>query len=157
MAQKSFAASVGAWARQTEARTLAVHRHAVQTLAEEVRKVIPEGGHMPVDTGFLRASLMASTAAMPRLEAPGEAKTYSEASGQSDIVLVLAGATLYQKIYLGFTAVYARRLEYGFEGEDVLGRTYHQQGYGFVRLTAQRWKKIVAESVRVILSRVQSR
>lgn len=156
MAQSSFSAQVSAWAAKSEARMTAVFRDAAQSVAEDVKKTIPNGGKMPIDTGFLRASLMASTAQMPTLDdSPEKDKSYPDDNAQ--IELVIAGAQLGQTIYLGFTAVYARRLEYGFTGTDSLGRTYNQQGLGFVRKSAQKWPLIVKESATKIKARVNSR
>lgn len=153
MPQGSFGAQVGKWAAQTEQRMTAVFRDAAQTVANEVTTPTGSGGNMPVVTGNLRRSLMASTTAMPTLKSDEE--EFSGNDGQ--ITLVIAGANIGETIYLGFQAVYARRIEYGFKGTDSLGRVYDQSGAGFVRLTAQRWPKIVAASARKIKSRVVGR
>jgi hypothetical protein len=142
MAQKDFSAKVSAWVRMSEARTLAVFRQSAQTVAEEVKKTRDRGGHMPVDTGFLRASLMASTSKMPDIDPKATAaKGHSYTDDNSSVELVIANAKINQVIYLGFTASYARVREY----KD-----------GFVRLTAQRWKQIVAQSAKLIESKVKS-
>lgn len=141
----TFAADVGAWARKSEARMTAVFRQSAQEVAEQVKRTRPEGGHMRVDTGFLRASLMASTSQMPSIDPtarpPDDAAPNSFAPTPT-VTLVIAGADIGQTIYLGFTASYARPREY----QD-----------GFVRLTAQRWKRIVADSAALIKSRVDAR
>jgi hypothetical protein len=143
MAQGSFSAQVSTWAKMTEARTLAVFRQSAQTVAQEVKKTRDRGGHMRVDTGFLRASLMASTSQMPSIDPKATAtEGHSYADDNSQVELVIANARIDQVIYLGFTASYARYREY----KD-----------GFVRLTAQRWKQIVEQSARLIESRVESR
>jgi hypothetical protein len=143
MVQGSFSAQVSAWAKMSEARTLAVFRQSAQTVTQEVKKTKDRGGHMPVDTGFLRASLMASTSAMPNINpAATSTKGQSHADDNSQVEMVIANAKADQVIYLGFTASYARYREY----KD-----------GFVRLTAQRWKQIVAQSAKLIESRVKSR
>ena len=90
-------------------------------------------------TGFLRASLLASTSNMPIIDRdarPVEGVPYAEDNTQ--IALVIAGASLGQTIYLGFTASYARP------------REFHD---GMVRLTAQRWPVIVGEVVKDALAR----
>lgn len=48
-----------------------------------------------------------------------------------------------ETLYIGFQANYARRMNYGFVGEDSLGRTYNQSGFGFVEKAAARWPFIV--------------
>lgn len=141
----TFSADIGKWARQTEQRMTAVFRQSAQEVAEQVKRTRSEGGHMRVKTGFLRASLMASTSQMPSINPM--AKPADDAADNSFgpdplVTLVIAGADIGQTIYLGFTAAYARPREY----QD-----------GFVRLTAQRWKQIVEESAALIKSRVDAR
>ncbi len=149
----SFSAQVGAWALQTRQRMEAGVRDAAQTVANDVRRPKAAGGNMPVLTGNLRRSLMASTAQMPSVQAGDVIFTNSD--GQ--VTLTIAGMQLGQTIYLGFQAAYARRREYGFDGADALGRYYSESGDGFVRLTAQRWPQIVEASARRIQGRVEAR
>lgn len=160
--QLSFAAQVNDWVRKTEARMLAVFRESAQRVILEMQKVGPSaknpgggaGGAMPVDTGFLRASLMTT------LNSPDTTvKFKDDAIGayvwqEGAIQIVILSAKIGDAIYAVYTASYARRMEYGFSGTDSLGRTYNQQGYGFVRLAAQKWQTIVQEVVREAQSRV---
>ena len=141
----TFAADVGKWARKSEARMTAVFRESAQKVAEEVKRPRSEGGHMRVDTGFLRSSLMASTSQMPSINPaarPAEDAAPNSYPENANVTLVIAGADIGQTIYLGFTASYARHREY----QD-----------GFVRLSAQRWKQIVEQSAREIRARVEAR
>lgn len=148
MAQ-SFTAQIGGWAQKSKQRLQAVHRASAQALGNEV--VVPReaGGNMPVVSGNLRRSLMASTSAMPLMR--------DGVFTEGDIKAVIVGAELGQTIYLGFQAGYARRMEYGFTGEDSLGRFYDWPGYGFVRLAAQRWPQIVSEQTQIIHRRSDAR
>jgi hypothetical protein len=174
MAQPSFEAQVSAWVAQTQQRMTAVFRDAAQTVANEVRRTIPQGGNMPIDTGNLRRSLMASTSSVPQIVDNAE-QTFGENDGQ--ISLVIAGAQISQTIYLGFQASYARIMEYGSSphiiepkkahalrwyegGASVFAKRVKHPGtkpYAFVRTTAQRWPQIVSESAARIQSRVESR
>lgn len=123
----------------------AVFRQSAQEVAEQVKRTRSEGGHMRVKTGFLRSSLMASTSQMPGINPmakPADDAADNSFAPDPGVTLVIAGADIGQTIYLGFTAAYARPREY----QD-----------GFVRLTAQRWKQIVEESVALIKSRVEAR
>ncbi|WP_299941276.1 hypothetical protein [uncultured Nitratireductor sp.] len=135
---KSFSAQVDERIAAYKKRLTATFRGAAQDLANEVKKPKSEGGHMPILTGALRRSLMASTAAMPGIS---DAEDFPNNDGQ--ITLTIAGADIGETIYLGFQAAHARRREYGFNGNDSLGRTYNEEGNGFVRLTAQRWQEFV--------------
>lgn len=111
------------------------------------------GGNMPVQTGFLRASLLASTAAMPSINdeaKPADGKTYNYDPSSIDTVILTAD--LGQTLYFGYTAAYARRIEYGFSGEDSLGRSYNTPARRFVALAAQRWPQIVEANVAKLKS-----
>ncbi|MGR9253287.1 hypothetical protein [Rhizobium leguminosarum] len=146
----SFAAQVSEWAKSEMERSKAVFQTAAQEVANEVRTPVAEGGRMPLKTGNLRRSLMASTADMPRIQ---EGKTTFSDSG---IEMVIAGAELGSTIYLGFQAAYAARMNYGFVGTDSLGRTFNQTGYGFVDAVAQRWPQIVAQAETKVRDRFEA-
>lgn len=145
----SFAAQVSEWCQQVEGAAEAVFQTAAQTVANEVRTAVAEGGRMPVKTGNLRRSLMASTSAMPTIKP--EQTTFSD----SGVELVIAGAELGSTVYLGFQAAYAARMNYGFVGEDSLGRVYNQTGFGFVDAVAQRWPAIVAAAEAKVRGRFE--
>lgn len=145
----SFAAQVSDWAKAEIEREEAIFHEAAQTVANDVRLSVNNGGRMPVKTGNLRRSLMASTSDMPIVH---EGKTeFSE----SAIELIIAGSDLGQTVYLGFQAAYAARLNYGFVGTDAAGRTYNQQGYGFIDAVSQRWPQIVAEAEATVRARFE--
>lgn len=145
----SFSASIAAWANKVEGAAEAVFKESAQELVSEVQKTRNEGGRMRVDTGFLRASLLASTSAMPRIN---PAAVPPEGAGPNSIPFdfgtieaVIAGSEFGQTIYLGYTAAYARYREYGAND---------QPGDAFVRTAAQRWPQIVNEQAAKIRSRL---
>jgi hypothetical protein len=147
MAQKSFSASVSEWVRKSEARMEAVLKMSAQDVISEMNEVGPSVanpdsfgvGHMPVDTGFLRASLQAA------INDPQPAFQFRPPSlgnvayDPSPVALVIAGAKLGQTIFATYGAVYAPRME---------------ARYGFVRLAAQNWQSIVAKNARLARQRV---
>ncbi len=142
----SFSAQVDAWARKSEKTLERVFKTAAQKVADRVLLPVERGGNMPVDTGNLRRSLLASTAIMPGVQRG--VVEFPDNGGQ--ISLVIAGANITDTIYLGFQAAYARRVNYGFTGTDSLGRQYNQSGRGFVGAAAQQWQQIVNESVKEV-------
>lgn len=146
----SFSASVSEWAQQEIGAAEAIFQDAAQTVANEVKTPIASGGHMPVKTGNLRRSLMASTAEMPSIK---EGKQQFTDGG---IEMIIAGAELGSTVFLGFQAAYALRMEFGFVGEDSLGRTYNQEGFGFVASVAQRWPQIVKDSEAKVRTRFEA-
>lgn len=156
----NFAAAIDNWVRETDQRLEAVFKESTQRVIEEVRKPVAKGGHMPVDTGFLRNSLVASTDGPTSISSeskPDPDAAYDKAGDvlPGPVSLIIAGARIGQTIWACFTAAYAARLEYGFAGQDKLGRTYSQDGYGFVRLTAQRWQRIVEDVAKELKERAR--
>ncbi|WP_421591085.1 hypothetical protein [Shinella sp. M27] len=149
MTAGTFAGTISDWGQAELERAEAIFQTAAQVVANEVRTPVAEGGRLPIKTGNLRRSLMASTAEMPMIKP--EQATFSD----SGVEMVIAGAELGGAVYLGFQAAYAARMNYGFVGEDSLGRVYNQAGYGFVDAVAQRWPQIVAEAEAKVRSRFE--
>jgi hypothetical protein len=134
---ETFEAQVAEWARQVEGAFDSLFKEAAQELVSELNSLVP------IDTGFLRNSLMASTTAMPVLtrENPGG----PGADGMSEIVLVIAGAEAGDVLYLGYTANYAAHVHYGANGRP---------GRPWVSMVAQRWEQIVATKAAEVRARL---
>lgn len=132
----TFSAQVDGWVRATKERSEAVFKESAQRVVEVIQKPGPSvanpsggaGGNMPIDTGFLRASLQGSlNGGLPALrDNPGGSHNYD--GGQ--INLVIAGAKLGDTITMAYGANYARFME---------------ERYAFVRLGAQQWQQVVNE------------
>lgn len=137
----SFADQVGDWAKETDARLTRVFRVSVGDLASELARTKANGGNLPHLTGNLMRSLLMSTSAMPRT-----ADTEKLFAG-IDPGAAAASLRLGDTVWLGFQAAYARRMNYGFVGEDSLGRTYNQEGNHFVERAALMWPAIVNGAV----------
>lgn len=139
MAKLSFSATVAAFAEKIPGAVEAVFKEAVHDVSEEMLKPTGAGGRMRVDTGFLRASALASTTAMPtinRNSGPVEGSSYPFDFGQIEAVIL--GADVNDTIYVGFTAGYAVYREFGANG---------QAPDAFVRGAAQQWQGIVDRKV----------
>lgn len=136
MAQ-TFAAQVGAWAHKVPRAIEIVFKEAAQELVEQMQMLVP------IDTGFLRSSLTASTSAMPRLhrENPGAPVP----ADLGEVMLVIAGADLGDTLYLGYTANYSAYVHYGTQG-----RTPRP----WVNIVAQRWEAIVADKAKEVRGRL---
>lgn len=147
----SFGAQVSEWVLAEKEREEAVFLTAAQMVANEVRETIPEGGRLPIDTGNLRRSLMASTASMPAVREGDDQKFVD-----SGVEMVISGAQLGGTIWLGFQSIYAARREFGFVGADSLGRIYNEAGAGFVARTAQNWPAIVQAAEQKVRSRFEN-
>jgi HK97 gp10 family phage protein len=134
MTDKSFAAAIDEWTKQTEQRMTFVLKESAQRVFADMDR------NIPVDTGFARASLqVAINAPLPPLNAvqpEGLAKQDPNAKRvfPPAYVLVIAGANLGDTITAGYTANYAGFLEYG---------SGTRPPRAFVRGAAQRWPQIV--------------
>lgn len=164
--QLTFSTDVDDWCREVEARLLIVFRMSAQDVIEEMQKVGPsvastkaaiaaggmgpiaaagEGGHMPVDLGFLRASLRVTSGKPMAMDIPATGQVTEYDPG--NVTLAILGADLADVLYASYTAKYAARVNYGYTGTDSAGRTYNQRGYQFVGLAAQQWPQIVQRNV----------
>lgn len=118
----AFQASVAAYIAQYKDRLERVFKASAQDVIAEAQTPVARGGRMPVDTGFLRNSMVAGLNGSTAL------------SGADSYVLAIAGADLGDSIFAGWTANYARHVEYGAQGRA--GRFY-------MRGAAQQWQQIV--------------
>lgn len=133
---REFNASIRDWAARFPEKMDALARQSSQELSERVVT------STPVDTGFLRSSWQPSLG-KPAL-AKGEAGAQAQASAQVSLVITeMKAGDLY---YLVNNAAYAKRIEWGFVGQDSLGRTYNQTGRHMVTDNVKRWNTVV-ESV----------
>ena len=134
----TFAADISEWVRKVEGAERIVFQEAAQELVTQLNALAP------VDTGFLRGSLRASTTAMPvmSLENPGVGAFTVDAG---EITLVIMGADIGDTIYLGYTANYGAHVHYGANGRP---------GRPWVAMVAQRWQQIVTEKSAEVKSRL---
>lgn len=134
---KKFSAQIDAWVRASKERQRAVLRESTQRLIDQSQTVGPsvknpsggEGGKMPVDTGFLRASMAVSFDGMPSGPGRGDADSTYQTDGQA-VTLKLAGVEVGKTIYAGWVANYA---------------VFMEERYGFMRSAAMNWQMIVDE------------
>lgn len=135
-----FSSSVRRHAELTKEKMIAVMRNSVQEVMElaqtpqppaRVRQGPPEIGKVPVDEAYLRNSLIS-----------GLDGSFGAADSVS-YVLTIAQLTAGHVANFAWTMPYAMRIEYGFFGEDSLGRLYNQQGAHFVGANAAKWDSIV--------------
>ena len=133
----SFSAFVSNWTRQSEARMLAVFKRAVELLADELTYGRQNGGRVPWVTGNMARSL---TGALNSIVMTSAAET----PPAGDAGAAIAMASLGDVIMLGYQAIYARRVDGGFVGQDSLGRNYNVEGSHFVEAAALAWPTMVA-------------
>jgi hypothetical protein len=146
MANLTFSATIAAFAEKVPGAVQAVRNEAVQDVVEEMLTLQSAGGRMRHDTGFLWASGLASTTAMPTIKAnatPVDGKTYTPDFGTIEAVII--GADLDDTIYFGFTAAYAGHREYGARG---------QPPDAFVRSAVQNWQPTVTRKAAELKARL---
>jgi len=117
-----FAAVVDDWALQLRSRLLAIYKESIQRTVDLAQQ------YAPYKTGFLRASVRASI---------------GTGNPTGEVASTIAQLKLGDSITIGWTAVYARRIEYGFVGLDSLGRYYNQAGQRFVGRAVMQWQVTV--------------
>jgi len=127
----TFKADISSWVSQVGDQMDALARQVCQEAAQRV--VL----NTPVDTGFLRGSWQPSIGSSP-----------SRSDDGVDIGLVLSGMRAGESFWMTNNAVYAMRVEFGFVGEDSLGRYYNQPGRFYVTNTVARWEQIVADTAK---------
>lgn len=130
----NFVSQVGGFHKDVMKLILAVFQTSVQFMAEDIVKT------SPVDTGFLRNSFQITLNGLPSIGDSG--------IGITGISGAVVGMKISDTVYLSFTAAYAMRLEYGFEGKDSAGRLYNQSGRFWVRGAAQNWNTYVEQAFR---------
>ena len=120
-----FTAQIAAFAEDAKRKMELVVKQSAQDVGEIAQRPVAKGGNMPIDTGFLRNSLVAGLNGTTSL------------SGPDAYVLAIAGAELGDTIFFGWTASYARFVEYGTQG---------RAGRFFMLNAAQQWPQIVARN-----------
>jgi len=139
-----FSAQVNELTKRYEGRMRAIARTAVQDTVSMAQRPKNSGGHMPIDTGFLRASIQAATNTMPsgpttNTGAHGGKKKFSSmenVAGESvSVTLLKWNPNNGTPLYVGWTAVYARAME---------------AKYGFMRLAAGKWDQTARKAVKKV-------
>lgn len=123
----SFSAQIDDWVRQTEQRATAVFRQSSQEVISTMQEAVP------VDTGFLRASLQVGVNSEP-VPADRPADGSQHAYDGAAATLAIAGAEIGDTVVASYSAKYAPHVEYG---------TSKMAGRGFVRLAVAQWQSIV--------------
>lgn len=139
-----FTNTIAGFEKEAPDKCLAVFRHAVTLLARELIRTRDDGGALPKVTGNLARSLLAQIGSMPSEGGPGAQ------FGGADVGAIVAQALVSDTIYLGYQANYARRRNYGFVGQDSLGRTYNEAGAHFVERAVEMWPELVNQAIREV-------
>lgn len=112
---------------------------ALRAIAFDVVAAIQQ--KTPVDTGFLRSNWTAML--------PGDAEPVAGRVPPPGVAI--AQATVGMVITIINPVVYARRIEYGFVGDDALGRHYNQPGAHMVQQTLDELPAIATAAVARVI------
>jgi hypothetical protein len=126
-----FSEDVSRWVNQAGAHANALLRTITMDAVNTVK------AHTPVKTGFLRSNW---TAIIKGQEIPVAGRV-------PDPAKAIMTARVGQVIVILNPTVYARRVEYGFVGEDSAGRHYNQQGAHMVAQTMAEMPVIAARAL----------
>lgn len=142
--KESFAVQIDEWVRESKERLEAVARMSIQDTVNDAQTAAKQGGKMPVDTGFLRASGASSLTGMPygpdkRLSnVPGSYPSPAEYHTDPKVSVDLANLKLGDTFYFGWTAEYARVREF-----------YD----GFLGSAMQNWQQVVSRRAEELRKR----
>lgn len=125
----TFTAQIKAFADKSKEKVEAVIKKSAREVFSTAQTPKAMGGRMPVDTGFLRNSLIA------------QLNGATVSGGTDAYTLAIAGAEAGDVIFGGWTANYARHMEYG---------TSKTPGNFYMLSAAQQWQAIVARNAEIV-------
>lgn len=125
----SFTAQIKAFTDRAKEKLETVVKQSAQEVFSIAQTPKAQGGRMPVNTSFLRNSLVA------------ELNGSTVSGGADAYVLAVAGMDLGDVVFAGWTAKYARHMEYG---------TSRVTGNFYMLNAAQQWQAIVARNAELV-------
>jgi hypothetical protein len=145
---KEFIAQIEEWVTKVEKIQNAVVSTAttellagIDIVSGKTRGGNPQKGQIPRDLGALAGSLQSSL----------YGSTSITQIGKESHVLVagsMEAGDVAEFVWGGTDAPYARRIHYGFSGEDSLGRKYNQPGLFWVDEAANKWQGYIDDATR---------
>lgn len=130
-----FEVQVRRWVEKAGRQAEAAFRATAEDAASRVKELTP------VRTGYLRANWTAIR--------PGDAEPVEGRTPPTDELI--ARLRLGDKIIILNPVKYARRVEFGFIGEDSKGRAFSQQGRGMVQQTVKEIPRLAQAATRRII------
>ena len=136
-----FGAFIDEWTRKSERRMEAVFKESTARVKRKAQERIP------VDTGFARASIVASLSEFPPIDQSSRGTPGQKYSEPGDVEAVIASAKLGDIIRIGWTASYVGFLENGHS---------KQAPSGFVGVSALEWPAITQDVIAEAKTRSSS-
>jgi len=135
---KIVAAQMRGWTEKQKQNVSAIVKQSIQDVSREAQRTKAKGGRMPVNTSTLRNRYSAGLDGATTVIGPAAYEA------------VIAQMDMGQTFKAEWTVSYAMRMEYGFVGQDILGRTYNQPGNFFMGTALAQWQAIVDENARKV-------
>jgi hypothetical protein len=133
----SFTSDVRGWADRNQIALRAVAQESCQRIVAIAQTPSTKGGNMPIDTGFLRASVVgALNSPVLTATAKPNGPTAFQYDGGVQVETALASLELGDVFHVAWTANYAIHVEYGARGRP---------GRAFARSAISRWQTTVAQ------------
>ena len=129
------------WAQQAIRKVKAAPQIIVDEMANTMTQYVTVGGLTPVDTGNLSRSV---TISFSPIKADPEGY---HAPQRQNFDYVARRMPPDSTAYIGYRARYAWRVNYGFVGQDSLGRTYNQAGRAFLEGYVSQWPQVVNRAI----------
>ena len=125
----SYVAQILEWNEKAKRNRMMVFRIAGQDLFASAQRTVSMGGNMPVDTGFLRNSVIAQLNGSTTM------------TGADAFVAGIAGMSEGDEVVVGWTADYARHVHDG---------TKHMKGTLFLALEVQNWQRYIDSAAKYV-------
>jgi hypothetical protein len=117
----------------------ALARQSIQEVCDRVNMLTPR------DQGILAGSWSVAIGAIPA-DAKQVKPDLDGSQFSRSVALVVTNLKLGQSVFCANSAAYALRVNYGFVGQDSLGRNYNQKGQFFLERGLSAWSSIVAST-----------
>lgn len=127
---RTFLAQIEAFSEKAKRRAGDIVRQSTQDVIADAQRTTAQGGNMPVDTGFLRNSLVS------------QLDGREVARGPESYVVAIAGYALGDPMRFGWIADYALLVELGARG---------RAGRHFAGAAAAKWSSVVRRNAGMVL------
>jgi hypothetical protein len=134
---KGFAESVRQWTKEAKDKNNRILQEAIRLLLAEVIDA------MPKEDGNLSNSVRVGFDGVQPVDRDNRA-TYADPSGPNAAALMQVEAG--KPVYISVTAPYALRANYGFTGQDALGRFFNNRGAFYIQIGEAKWNGFVRKA-----------
>ena len=134
---KSFSEQVRQFNKEAKDKQNRILQEAIRLLLAEVINA------MPKEDGNLANSVQVGFDGVKPIDHDNRA-TYADPSGSNAMSLLSVEAG--KPVYISITAPYALRANYGFTGQDALGRLFNNRGAFYIQIGEAKWNGFVRQA-----------